>query len=242
MSLCRRTHTQLPTVTVEYRGLGVEADALVGEGGNPTVGNAFKELLRGVACQRGLATRPVQLLRDVNGALEPVRGYAGPYCPLADGGAVGGCGAAVRATGDSALTLLCVAAMRCWNCSKAAASKFVGPVPPPALEAGPPDAAVGPAGRGQDAAAKRPQREAQAQQAPAGEHSVLEPLGRRRMPGLCFTCALQRDWRGLAKALLPRPMRVQVSGTVKYNGVEPKDFFIRRTTGLVDQREWRLRG
>ena len=30
---------------------------------------------------------------------------------------------------------------------------------------------------------------------------------------------------------------VQVSGSVRYNGVDPREFFIRRTAGLVDQRE-----
>jgi len=73
--LLKATRTQLPTVTVEYRSLSVEADALVGSYGNPSVANSFTAMAKFLTFQGGLKTRPVQLLQGVNGVLEPVRGW-----------------------------------------------------------------------------------------------------------------------------------------------------------------------
>lgn len=44
----------------------------VGKGSNPSVANSFKAMLCLALCRGGLETRPVQLLRDVNGVLLPV--------------------------------------------------------------------------------------------------------------------------------------------------------------------------
>jgi ABC-type multidrug transport system ATPase subunit len=62
-----------PTVTVEYRGLGVEVDALVGASSAPSVWNSAKGVLRLAACRGGLETRPVAALVGASGRLEPGR-------------------------------------------------------------------------------------------------------------------------------------------------------------------------
>ncbi|KAL4442124.1 hypothetical protein ABPG77_011385 [Micractinium sp. CCAP 211/92] len=59
------------TVTIEYRGLGVEADALVGEGSTPTLGNAFMDLLKKATLQGGLKRQPYGILKDLSGVLRP---------------------------------------------------------------------------------------------------------------------------------------------------------------------------
>lgn len=63
----------LPTVTLEYRNVCVETDALVGDGGNPTVWNSFKSLGSKLLCAGGLATKPMSLLKDVSGVIKPGR-------------------------------------------------------------------------------------------------------------------------------------------------------------------------
>ncbi|KAI3428353.1 hypothetical protein D9Q98_006733 [Chlorella vulgaris] len=60
-------------VTVEYRKLCVEADALVGAGNTPSLGNAFKNLLQKVTWQGGLKTANYQILKGMNGVLHPGR-------------------------------------------------------------------------------------------------------------------------------------------------------------------------
>jgi hypothetical protein len=52
-ALFREAGVQLPEVTLEYRGLSVEADAMVGSAGQPTLGNAFKRVLKHATCQVG---------------------------------------------------------------------------------------------------------------------------------------------------------------------------------------------
>lgn len=78
----RQTHTQLPTVTIEYNNLTVEADALVGASSNPTVGNALRAAAKAALLQGGLRTRPVTLLDGISGVLAPVGlqglGWCGP--------------------------------------------------------------------------------------------------------------------------------------------------------------------
>ncbi|GAB4819215.1 hypothetical protein N2152v2_006261 [Parachlorella kessleri] len=71
--LLKATRTQLPTATIEYRGLSVEADALVGSYGNPSVANSFTATAKFLTFQGGLKTRPVQLLQGVSGVLQPGR-------------------------------------------------------------------------------------------------------------------------------------------------------------------------
>lgn len=61
----------LPTVVVEWRGLTVEADALVGAAAQPSISNALKGCLRTAACQGGLKRRRVTLLHGLNGVLQP---------------------------------------------------------------------------------------------------------------------------------------------------------------------------
>lgn len=65
----------------------MEADALVGgAAGGSTVGGAFVTLARRVALQ-GLGTRPVQILKGLNGVLRPVRGSTrGAVCSERVGG------------------------------------------------------------------------------------------------------------------------------------------------------------
>ncbi len=64
-------------MTIEYRNLSVEADALVGSYGNPSVANAFMATAKGLTLQGGLKTRPVQLLKGVAGILKPVSSQTG---------------------------------------------------------------------------------------------------------------------------------------------------------------------
>jgi ABC-type multidrug transport system fused ATPase/permease subunit len=60
-------------ITVEYRGLTAEADALVGKGAAPTVWNSILGAVRLLACQGGLKTRPLTVLKNVSGTLHPGR-------------------------------------------------------------------------------------------------------------------------------------------------------------------------
>jgi hypothetical protein len=55
------------------QGLTVEADALLGDAGNPSVGNAFMSVAKQVLLQGGLNTKPYQILRGIDGILKPVR-------------------------------------------------------------------------------------------------------------------------------------------------------------------------
>ncbi|KAL4427934.1 hypothetical protein ABPG75_002023 [Micractinium tetrahymenae] len=60
-----------PTVTIEYRGLGLEADALVGSGSTPTLGNAFMDLLKKATLQGGLKRQKYAILSNLSGVLRP---------------------------------------------------------------------------------------------------------------------------------------------------------------------------
>ena len=60
----------MPTVTVEYHQLSVEADALVGSAGNPTVLNSVLGMLRTATLQRP-PTTPHPILHGVSGVLHP---------------------------------------------------------------------------------------------------------------------------------------------------------------------------
>lgn len=125
---------QFPTVEIKYQNLTVEVDALVGNAGNPSVGNSFLSLFRKVTCQGGLKTRPLTILNGVNGVIKPGR-----------------------------LTLL-----------------------------------LGPPG--------------------GGKTVLLQTLSGRMNPH----------------------KQLRIKGSVKYNGVSSDTFFVRRTAGLVDQRDYHI--
>jgi hypothetical protein len=62
----------LPTVSIEYRDLTVQADALVGADRTPSVWNSAKSLLRGVACVK-TPTQPKTVLDGMSGVILPGR-------------------------------------------------------------------------------------------------------------------------------------------------------------------------
>jgi ABC-type sugar transport system ATPase subunit len=62
----------LPTVTIEYRDVHVEADALVGADRTPSVWNSTKALVKSLALKR-LQTRPLTILDGVSGVIKPGR-------------------------------------------------------------------------------------------------------------------------------------------------------------------------
>ena len=62
-----------PTIEIEYSGVTVETDALVGSGANPSVWNSVASCLKSVTLQGGLRTEPVCILNNVSGVLKPVR-------------------------------------------------------------------------------------------------------------------------------------------------------------------------
>lgn len=51
--LMREAGVLPPELTLEYRDLCVEADALVGSAGIPSMGNSFKQMLKRATCQVG---------------------------------------------------------------------------------------------------------------------------------------------------------------------------------------------
>lgn len=63
----------LPEVTVEYRNLTIEADALVGSASVPSVGQSAKGTLKKLLCQGGLPTKRIVVLHEVSGRLVPGR-------------------------------------------------------------------------------------------------------------------------------------------------------------------------
>jgi ABC-type multidrug transport system ATPase subunit len=71
-ALLRLSGKPMNTVTVEYRNLRIEADALVGSAGNPSVLNSAKDALRLVTFQRP-PTVPHTILDGVSGVLKPGR-------------------------------------------------------------------------------------------------------------------------------------------------------------------------
>ncbi|KAL4434347.1 hypothetical protein ABPG75_000788 [Micractinium tetrahymenae] len=71
-TLLRKDSRPLPTVEVEYHNLCIEADALVGKAGNPSVLNSALSLLRTVTFQRP-PTAPHTILDGVSGVLKPGR-------------------------------------------------------------------------------------------------------------------------------------------------------------------------
>lgn len=70
--LLRKDLRPLPTVEVEYHNLRIEADALVGKAGNPSVLNSALGLLRTVTLQRP-PTAPHTILDGISGVLKPGR-------------------------------------------------------------------------------------------------------------------------------------------------------------------------
>ncbi|KDD76281.1 hypothetical protein H632_c286p3, partial [Helicosporidium sp. ATCC 50920] len=62
-----------PEVEVVYRGLTIEADAMVGESGNPSLWNSFAAGLRWITFRSKAETRRLTILRDVDGVLSPGR-------------------------------------------------------------------------------------------------------------------------------------------------------------------------
>lgn len=50
----------------------MEADALVGSAGNPSVGNSLLALAKRLTLQGGLNTQPYKILKGVSGVLKPV--------------------------------------------------------------------------------------------------------------------------------------------------------------------------
>lgn len=67
---CSKDLRPLPTVEVEYHNLRIEADALVGKAGNPSVLNSALGLLRTVTLQRP-PTAPHTILDGISGVLKP---------------------------------------------------------------------------------------------------------------------------------------------------------------------------
>eukprot|EP00887_Chlorella_sp_A99_P006759 scaffold3.g6759.t1 len=61
----------LPELTIEYRDLTVEADALVGAASVPSVLNSAKLALKKLTLQGGLSTKRVTVLDGINGVLRP---------------------------------------------------------------------------------------------------------------------------------------------------------------------------
>jgi ABC-type bacteriocin/lantibiotic exporter with double-glycine peptidase domain len=69
----KRMQRTYVSIEIEYKDLMVEADALVGNASQPTILNSFKSAALRLLCAGGLQTRPVPLLRGVNGVLKPGR-------------------------------------------------------------------------------------------------------------------------------------------------------------------------
>ena len=65
-----RDSRPLAAVTVEYHNLTIEADALVGSAGNPSMLQSSLSLLRLATCQRP-PTAPHTILDNVSGVLRP---------------------------------------------------------------------------------------------------------------------------------------------------------------------------
>ncbi|KAK9829450.1 hypothetical protein WJX72_005937 [[Myrmecia] bisecta] len=63
----------VPTVTVEYHKLCVEADALIGSAGIPSLTNVALGTLKTLVGLGGLSTKPMSILKDVSGVLRPGR-------------------------------------------------------------------------------------------------------------------------------------------------------------------------
>lgn len=66
---CSKDGRPLPTIEVEFHNLRIEADALVGSAGNPSVLNSALSVLRTVTCQRP-PTTPHTILAGVSGVLK----------------------------------------------------------------------------------------------------------------------------------------------------------------------------
>lgn len=71
--LLRQVQPQLPTVQVEYRGLTIQTDALVGSAGTPSLLNSALRVVRLATLQGGLRTAPLTVLDGVSGVLLPGR-------------------------------------------------------------------------------------------------------------------------------------------------------------------------
>ena len=60
-------------VEIEYNGVTLETDALVGSSGNPSVLNSLKKALGTLLFRKTLKTQPVRILDDVSGVIKPGR-------------------------------------------------------------------------------------------------------------------------------------------------------------------------
>lgn len=105
----------LPEVTIEYRGLTVEADALVGAASNPSVLNSAKAAFKKLTCLGGPPTKRITILHGINGVLKP----GTPGCLLHQGRSAAG-GSAGAATlllpcSPARSALLCTAVDPWWR-------------------------------------------------------------------------------------------------------------------------------
>ncbi len=71
IKLVAKYKLDMPSVTVEYSGLTVETDALVGSAAIATVGSSFINLFKGMVGIRP-QTQNHQILKDIKGILVPV--------------------------------------------------------------------------------------------------------------------------------------------------------------------------